>query len=184
MSEVNQRWQCHPVVALVDVEDWHRQDDQFYIARAQLVLSDGSVLNVLGRAFVSYGPTPTQQQIAWENRRAELAAAGIQVPELLAEYSGMSIEQWVGDDLDDTARISEVQALGLGQILTQLQRLDLFPREFPAGCKWSGSTVFLVDLSLSSGIPSFSWRDIDQRMKLQLPSRVFAEFQRGRSLQD
>jgi len=150
LDEMRGTWSLEQPASLADVIEWHRESSETYQARSQVTSQDGKLSDVLARAFVAWGPTPTEQQILWENRRAELLAVGLPVPRLFGEYPGMSIEEYVPDTLRPLNQLPTGECHQIGRIVAALHAIGYDLLHTDGNLRAKDGRVYLVDLGTDS----------------------------------
>lgn len=145
------QFSCAPFAALTDVGDWHRGGAETYVARGRVHLTNGDVLEVIGKAFVGFGLSPTDQQERWEKRRQAIAEGGVPVPRVYAQYSAMLIEEYIPDEMPAPSRISPAIAYQIGQIAHVLDKKGFFPVALLGDLRMKLGVVKMIDFGSDLG---------------------------------
>jgi hypothetical protein len=179
IDEIRNNWDCDEVGCVRDTEDWRRGGAETYIARGDLIFRDGTETSVIGKAFVGWGSLPEVQQERWEQRRAELRDAGVPVPKLYARYPGLSIEQFIPDELDIAGELEAGHAFQLGKLARVLSDRNYHPISFGRDLRLSAGIVVFVDFGSDLGGTGQSDRIWIDRARALLSPTSLSEFDRG-----
>lgn len=153
--EIENNWDVQRPVALADELEWKRGGAETFIAVSRIEVSQGGSEMLLGKAFVGWGVSPTQQQQRWEQRRAEFRQIGIPVPRLIARYDGLSVEEFIADSVAAAPLLSQDEAAQLGAIAAKLDSMRLRPLSMLADVRSAGGQLMYVDFG-SDLVPSTS----------------------------
>jgi hypothetical protein len=134
-----------PVRELADLADWRRGGAETYIGLSEMRLHDGSSVKVVGKAFVAWGPTPSEQQARWEIRRTELSKRGVQVPKVYCQFPAMTVEEYIEGDMPPLAAVDPPMAFQLGQIVGALQDFGLRPLSLHSDLRVANGRVYYID---------------------------------------
>lgn len=153
VREIEQKWDVPRPTALADESEWKRGGAETFIAISRIEIGQGRSTRLLGKAFVGWGVSPTQQQHRWEQRRAEFRQIGIPVPRLIARYDGLSVEEFIADSVAAATALSEDEGAQLGAIAAKLESMRLRPLSMLADVRSAGGELTYVDFG-SDLVPS------------------------------
>jgi hypothetical protein len=182
VREINMNWKCDGVREVQDLGPWRRGGSETYVAEGYLYFANGHLTHVIGKAFVGWGLSPSEQQKRWERKRSTLSSAGVPTPKLLAIYPALSIEEFIPDALPPLPMIGAWEAFQLGGIVNVLRDLGFRPIALHSDIRMLNQNLVLVDLGTDLGETML---DSDQIWVETLAGRLSGEareaFDRGLS---
>lgn len=159
-----------PYRAILDVSPWRRGGAETYVAHSRIIDGAGVPIDVFAKAFVSMGLRPELQQQRWEDRRRIFQGAGIRVPALIAQYPGMSVEEYIPDSVC-AGDLTSVQAYELGAIAKRLQGLRLQPLALLSDVRAKAGEFAYVDFGTDVAAESDPEWPLSVAMRLNEPCR-------------